>query len=188
MGCWGITAFESDEGLDAVDFIRRNLPDDGKLEAKTMIQLLKDDIWCAPSDTADGESHTSPMAFAEIMVKFLDRDMSGLDYEDAFFAKDRKFASLTSFTADRESIQWVRDYLENTLRYSRKEAAHGRKWGGWYRERDWRHWQAHMEQLISRMDQLLVVSEDTIELIQPTERKNLVKIRPEQEIPRMQMN
>ena len=45
-----------------------------------------------------------------------------------------------------------------------------------------------MEQLISRMDQLLVVSEDTIELIQPTEQKNLVKIRPEQEIPRMQMN
>lgn len=23
MGCWGITAFESDEGLDTVEFIRR---------------------------------------------------------------------------------------------------------------------------------------------------------------------
>lgn len=26
MGCWGITAFESDAGLDAVCCIRRSLP------------------------------------------------------------------------------------------------------------------------------------------------------------------
>lgn len=25
MGCWGITAFESDAGLDAVNFIRRSI-------------------------------------------------------------------------------------------------------------------------------------------------------------------
>lgn len=30
MGCWGITAFESDEGLDALGCIRKNLPKDGK--------------------------------------------------------------------------------------------------------------------------------------------------------------
>ena len=41
MGCWGITAFESDAGLDAVDLIRENLPDDGKMNLKTMIRLLQ---------------------------------------------------------------------------------------------------------------------------------------------------
>ena len=165
MGCWGITAFESDAGLDAVDLIRRNLPDDGKLEAKQVIELLKSDIWCAPPDTADGESHTSPMAFAELMVKFLDRDMDGLDDKDVYFFEGPKFSTLTSFTADRKSLQWVHDYLMHTLKYSREDAACGKKWGGWFRERDWINWQTHMEQLIGRMDQLLEVPEDTIELL-----------------------
>ena len=38
MGCWGITAFESDAGLDAVCCIRRSLPKDGKLELDAVIQ------------------------------------------------------------------------------------------------------------------------------------------------------
>lgn len=59
MGCWGITAFESDAGLDAVGFIRENLPVDGKLEVKTIIDLLRGDSWCAPPDVTDGDSHTS---------------------------------------------------------------------------------------------------------------------------------
>ena len=40
VGCWGITAFESDAGLDAVDLIRENLSDDGKMNLKAMIRLL----------------------------------------------------------------------------------------------------------------------------------------------------
>ena len=40
MGCWGITAFESDAGLDAVDFIRNNLPEDGKLQVQRVLEEL----------------------------------------------------------------------------------------------------------------------------------------------------
>ena len=32
MGCWGITALESDNGLDAVGCVRYNLPADGQLD------------------------------------------------------------------------------------------------------------------------------------------------------------
>ena len=32
-------------------------------------------------------------------------------------------------------------------------------WGGWFQERDWKHWQAHMEKLIGRMDELLTREE-----------------------------
>ena len=48
MGCWGITAFESDEGLDAVEFIRESIPEDGKLELETLVETLKRDSWNAP--------------------------------------------------------------------------------------------------------------------------------------------
>lgn len=176
MGCWGITAFESDEGLDAVDLIRRNLPGNGKLEAKMVITLLKKDIWCAPPDTADGESHTSPMAFAELMVKFLDRDTSGLDYEDVYFSEGSKFSSLISFTADQESIHWIHDYLMHTLGHSRKEATWWKKWGGWFQEKDWLNWQAHMERLIERMNQLMEIPEDMIELIKPAEQEEGMRV------------
>ena len=166
MGCWGITAFESDAGLDAVGFIRENLPVDGKLEVKTIIDLLRGDSWCAPPDVTDGDSHSSPMALAEIIVKFRNKDMTGLD-ADLYATKGRKFAFMTSFTADKESIGWLQGYLTDTLKYSRGNAANGRKWNGWFKENDWNSWQNHMECLIRHMDELLSTSEDTIELIQP---------------------
>ena len=79
MGCWGITAFESDAGLDSVDYIRSNLPKDGKLDLGEIIDALQKDQFRLP-DVEFAENHTSPMALAEIVVKFLDGDMDGLDY------------------------------------------------------------------------------------------------------------
>ena len=34
MGCWGITAFESDAGLDAISLIRKHLPEQGDVELR----------------------------------------------------------------------------------------------------------------------------------------------------------
>ena len=48
MGCWGITAFESDEGLDAVEFIRESIPEDGKAGSETLVETLGQDSWNAP--------------------------------------------------------------------------------------------------------------------------------------------
>ena len=74
----------------------------------------------------------------------------------------------SSFTASKESLQWVREYLSETLFYSRKCAKEQEKsgvlWGGWFQERDWKHWQAHMEKLIGRMDELLTREGETVAL------------------------
>lgn len=48
MGCWGITALESDAGLDTVGFIRRHLPKDGRLQLEKIVEALKRDDWNAP--------------------------------------------------------------------------------------------------------------------------------------------
>lgn len=187
MGCWGITAFESDAGLDAVGLIRENLPADGKLEVKTIIDLLRGDSWCAPPDVTDGDSHTSPMALAEIMVKFLDQNLTGLDYDDPDAVKDRKFASMDSFTADKKSIGWIKNYLADTLKYSREDAAQGRKWGGWLKEKDWISWQSHMEFLIGRMDELLSAPGDVVELIKPAKQEQDTYIELDKGIPGMRI-
>ena len=60
MGCWGITALESDNGLDAVRCVRYNLPADGQLDLGEMLERLKKDRWNAPCDVKLGCAHTSP--------------------------------------------------------------------------------------------------------------------------------
>ena len=164
MGCWGITAFESDAGLDAISLIRKHLPEQGDVELRQMLACLKADSWNAPPEVSEGVSHTSPMAVAELIVKFQEKDFSALDG----IRGDKKFSSLSSFTASKESLQWVREYLSETLFYSRKCAKEQEKsgvlWGGWFQERDWKHWQAHMEKLIGRMDELLTREGETVAL------------------------
>ena len=103
MGCWGITAFESDEGLDAVEFIRRRLPKDGKLELETLLEALKRDSWNAPPEVEMAGSHTSVMALAELMLKFVDGDVKSLDDEEDWDREKHKFCSVTSFTASGEN-------------------------------------------------------------------------------------
>ena len=103
MGCWGITALESDNGLDAVRCVRYNLPADGQLDLGEMLERLKKDRWNAPCDVKLGCAHTSPMALAEIVVKYLDGDPGSLDYDEEWAAEDNKFRSVTSFTASRAS-------------------------------------------------------------------------------------
>lgn len=172
MGCWGITAFESDAGLDAVGMIREHLPEDGRLELENLIEALRQDDWNAPPDVCDGQPHTSPMALAEIMVKFLDQDLGGLDYDEDWAAQDRKFSTITSFSASKESVQWLRGYITDTLKHARENATQENNCGGWFKKEDWISWQKHMEGLAGRLDMLLASHENRIELISALEQKS----------------
>lgn len=176
MGCWGITAFESDAGLDAVGFIRKNLPKNGKLELGEIINALQQDRWNAPSSVEDAPSHTSPMALAEIMMKFLDGDFGSLDYDEEWAVEDHKFSAITSFTASKESVLWLRNYVSDMLKNATKNAEfhakQGEKWGGWFEEKNWIDWQEHMKTLVSRLNTLLTSPESSIELISPQEQEN----------------
>ena len=171
MGCWGITAFESDAGLDAVGLIRYNLPENGQLELSEIIKAMQQEKWHEP-DVSDGRSQTGPMALAEIIMKYLDQDKRGLDYDEEWAAGDNKFSSVTSFTADKESLQWLRGYISDTLEHAKENAVFMAEhttdeWdlrGGWREEKDWTGWQDHMSSLIGRLDVLIAFPESTIEL------------------------
>ena len=41
MGCWGVKAFESDEGLDVLEWIRNHIPEDGCLHLKELLNQFK---------------------------------------------------------------------------------------------------------------------------------------------------
>ena len=176
MGCWGITAFESDTGLDAVGFIRENMLKNGRMELEKIIKAIQKDEWNAPPEVLEGASHTSPMALAEIIVKFLDGDMEGIDrgWEDV---SERMFSNITSFTASRESLQWLRDYISDSLKYAKENAVDRNNWGGWFEERNWIGWQEHMEKLVGRLDEILSSGESCMELV-PLQRMDEEKNYP----------
>ncbi len=140
-----------------------------KLQVQRVLEELQQDDWNRPDNPKDGPSHTSPMALAEIMLKVMDNMPDGLDYDDEWAEGDRKFSALTSFTADKESIVWLRDYLSDTLncrrRFAELDAQKGEYYGGWFEEKDWIGWQKHMENLISRLDELIAQPEQEIEFI-----------------------
>ncbi|MDL2293788.1 DUF4259 domain-containing protein [Ruminococcaceae bacterium OttesenSCG-928-D13] len=167
MGCWGITAFESDAGLDAVDFIRNNLPKDGALTLRDILAAVQQDDWNAPATISDGESHSSPMALAEIMLKFLDGEVGELDSDREYATNESRFSDLTTFAADKESVEWLRNYLSGSLDYAMADGNAREHYGGWFEEKNWIGWQAHMRMLISRLDILLASPGEQVELIQP---------------------
>ena len=169
MGCWGITAFESDEGLDALGCIRKHLPKDGKVKLEDIIDSLKKDLWNHPQDIKEGYTHTSPMMLAEVMVKFLDGETAELDFYGLCESKSVCFSGISSFTADKQSIQYLQKYLSEHLKYKRQMddfgEKYGEKWGGFVKELDWIEWQGHMEFLIHRMNLLLAATETSGELL-----------------------
>ena len=172
MGTWGITTFESDSGLDAIDLIRGILPKNGEVELSRIIEALQNDDLDYPKDPKEGYSHTSPMAVAEVVSTFLEGKAGDMDYDEDWAANDNKFRDVKSFTADNSSISWLRDYLSSTLdsaienatfrsKYAVEKHA---KWGGWVRESDWASWKDHMSMLIGKLDNLLASESDIIEI------------------------
>jgi len=177
MGAWGISAFESDAGWDALSFIRESLPEDGKLELKQIIEDMRREKWYIP-DVSDGDSHTGPMMLAEIVVKFIDQDISELDYDEEWAEKENKFSAIASFAADKDSLKWLRGYISDTLESAKANAVYraehaAYEWdlrGGWREEQDWLGWQEHMSTLVNRLDTLISSPDNIVELNQPQEQ------------------
>ncbi|MCD8362364.1 MAG: DUF4259 domain-containing protein [Lachnospiraceae bacterium] len=178
MGSWGITAMESDAGLDALAAIREQIAEEGRLDAAQILHVFKKDAWNAPPDSIEGQAHTSPMMLAEVMKKIQEGEAGSLDYE----WEKKKFSGLHSFTASRESLGWLRGYLTETLKNSReREAAKAvpdGKWGGWFQEKDWKSWQMHMESLIGYLDGVLEAPGETLELM-PAREQRLCQMKME---------
>ena len=169
MDCWGITALQSDPGLNAISYIREKLLRDGRLDLDTVIDTLRRKSWNRPPKASEGPSHTSLMAVAELIVLYLNKDAASLDYVGQWSEKHRKFASIHSFTASKDSLTYLRDYLSDSLRYAKEnakcKAEHGEMWGGWFEEKNWIGWQEHMEALVSCLNTLLAAEGNLLELV-----------------------
>lgn len=149
MGCWGVKAFESDEGLDALEWIRNHIPEDGCLRLKELLEQLKLDEWCRPPAAENGESHSSTMLIAELMESFQNGTIEEWEY-----LPNNPFEKVVSFLVEKESVKEMCEYLSKTLESARKNTQDN-QWNGWFEETNWNKWQEHMESLIETMRKIL---------------------------------
>lgn len=102
-------------------------------------------------------------------MKFLDGETAELDFYDLCESKSVRFSGISSFTADKESIQYLQEYLSEHLKYKHQMddfgEKYGEKWGGFVKEPDWIEWHGHMEFLIHRMNLMLASNEEFGELM-----------------------
>ena len=163
MGSWGITALQSDIGLDAVSDIRGFFLDNQPLILSDILHFLEQDKFYAPP-AEEGVSHTGILALSEIIVTgFLDRDFSRID----LLPEEKSFSEVGYFNATKQSVQWLRDYLEQTLHSAVDNAESNAavdKWNGWFKEENWVGWQEHMKSIVDRLDTLLTFPTDPINL------------------------
>lgn len=110
MGCRGVKAFESDEGLDVLEWIINHIPEDGCLRLKEFLNQLKLDEWCRPPAAENGEYHSSTMLIAELMESF----QNGTIEEWEYLPKN-SFEKVVSFLVEKESVEEMREYLSKTL-------------------------------------------------------------------------
>ncbi len=103
-----------------------------------------------------------PMMLAEVIVRFLDGCAAELDFGENY-QKDKRFSCLSSFTGEKATIQWLRDYLSDTLKYSR-ERAESTPRCGWVQRTRLDRMAGAYGHLVLRMDMLLASDPEKGEL------------------------
>ena len=166
MGSWGIKAFDSEIGLDTLEFIRTHIPKNGCIILKELLEQIRLDAWCMPPDVEKGESHTSIMMIAELMESFQNGNIEEWEY-----IPKKPFKKIVSFIADRESVLQMHEYLFGILQQARKNAENGNRWNGWCEERNWESWQTHMENLLENLQDILYRNEAEVELVLQAENE-----------------
>ena len=121
------------------------------------------------------------------MGKKGEKSERGVEYDEKEDVKDRKCAYMDSCTDEKKCNGWNKNKQADTIKESREDAAQGRKWGGWLKEKDWISWQSHMEFLIGRMDELLSAPGDVVELIKPAKQEQDAYIELDKGIPGMRI-
>ena len=96
MGCWGIEAFQSDIGLDALGMIKDSFSESRKLDMGQVLHKMKENGDGYVPDPTTGESHSGPMMAAEIICRFLEGSSGELDY--GWEPETRWFSALESFS------------------------------------------------------------------------------------------
>ena len=135
MGCWGIKALESDEGLDIIIELEKILPKDGHLQLEKLSGGSK--CWDAYGDVCeDGKVHTKPMVLAEVIMAYLDGEQYRLYGGSDKKSKEMNFAKITQFEGKRKTVMVIRNYLKDMLRRSR-ERSKEYQWNGWLKEENW---------------------------------------------------
>jgi Domain of unknown function (DUF4259) len=158
MGAWGLTALESDQGLDVVDFVKRFVSnikaEPVNLDTAELIDAMKKDGFFGQNfEEVDFYFDNSAMALAELYLMF--KHSGKLDYEDENQSQDLA-KRVKSFVADKAALSFILRYL-NDIKLNEIKSEKPDKHGNreiielWRESNNWDEWKANLNNLIEEL-------------------------------------
>ncbi|MBP1996800.1 DUF4259 domain-containing protein [Paenibacillus eucommiae] len=153
MGSWGIKALESDEGLDAIDFLRDRIPDHLSLELAELITVMKEEGLLGSSfEEIDFYYDNTAMALAELYLMFQETGKLDYGHED----EKKSLLTIRSFAADEESLRFILHYLTDIRDEVPDQDGEREILELWRDSPSWEAWRVHLEQLIMKIEKRLI--------------------------------
>lgn len=143
MGAWGIKAMESDEGLDLLAVIKDLLPCETVDLSELMAKLRSDDFLY--DETALG--------LAELYIEFQENGGWDYDYEEE---EERSLKQVRAFTANRAALDALLQHLKDIWNDIEEGSGERDLVELWQESSSWDEWRAHVQQLMEKLDSLLL--------------------------------
>ena len=146
MGSWGYMALESDNGLDVIEFLNENIPNDLNFKLSEIISDFKGELLGESFDDIDFLYDNTAIAIAELYFMF--KDTNKLDFDDD--DKEMSLKNIITFTANKDSLEYILKYLMDI-----KNNVPDKKGGREIVELniDNKEWNNHLDELILRMNE-----------------------------------
>ncbi|MDR1160420.1 MAG: DUF4259 domain-containing protein [Syntrophomonadaceae bacterium] len=143
MGAWGFKALESDAGLDVVDFLAENFPENNKLKLSEIISRMRGHLLGTDFDDIDFFYDNTAMALVELYFMF--KDAGNLEHYE-------KLKNIKAFTADSESLEYLLKYLMDIKNEVPDEDGDREIVDLWRDSKEWENWNKHLGELIQRLN------------------------------------
>jgi Domain of unknown function (DUF4259) len=153
MGAWGITALESDQGLDVVDFVKRFVSNikaqPVNIDMAELINAMKKEGFFGRNfEEVDFYFDNAAMALAELYLMF--KHTGKLDYDDENQSQDLA-KRVKSFVADKAALSFILQYL-NDIKSEKPDKYGNREIIELWRESgSWDEWKANLTNLIEEL-------------------------------------
>ena len=147
MGSWGYKALESDGGLDVIDFLEENIPQNYEFKLSVIIELMKNDGFFGTSKN-EMDLTNGAIALAELYYMFKDNGRFTFECD---LDNEKTLNDIKSFSAEKNSLEYLLECLLDIKKEITGENEMSDIVELWHDPKDWENWQNNLNELITKL-------------------------------------
>jgi len=147
MGSWGYKALESDGGLDVIDFLEENIPQNYEFKLSVIIELMKKNGFFGTSKN-EMDLTNGAIALAELYYMFKDNGRFTFECD---LDNEKTLNDIKSFSAEKNSLEYLLECLLDIKKEITGENEMSDIVELWHDPKDWENWQNNLNELITKL-------------------------------------